>query len=58
MTEDPIVDEIHRIREQLLEEYGGFDGYMEHLKVLQEELAGRIVTREPRPPVTTDRKIS
>ena len=58
MAEDPIVEEIHRIREQLLEEYGGFDGYVEHLKVLQEELKDRVVTREPRRPATTERKIS
>jgi hypothetical protein len=58
MAEDPIIEEIHRVREQLLEEHGGFDGYLEHLKVLQEELKGRIVTREPRQPLATDRKIS
>lgn len=58
MAEDPIVEEIHRVREQLLKEHGGLAGYLEHLKVLQEELKDRIVTREPRQPVATDRKIS
>lgn len=46
MAEDPIVQEIHRIREQLLEQYGGFDGYMKHVEELQEELKDRIVSRE------------
>jgi hypothetical protein len=50
MVEDPIVEEIHRIREQLLERYGGSDGYMKHIEELQEELKDRIVSREPRRP--------
>jgi hypothetical protein len=53
MPEDPIVAEIHKIREELLEQYGGFDGYVEHLKELQQQLKDRLVTREPRPPATT-----
>jgi len=58
MADDPIVEEIHKIREELLEEYGGFDGYVKHLKEVQEELKDRLVTREPRPPITTTRKVS
>jgi hypothetical protein len=45
MTEDPIVQEIHKIREELLEQYGGFDGYVKHIGELQEELKDRIVSR-------------
>jgi hypothetical protein len=51
MAEDPIVEEIHRIREQLLERYGGSDGYRKHIEELQQELKDRIVSREPRRPV-------
>lgn len=58
MAEDPIVEEMHKIREELLEEHGGFDGYLNHLDALQRELKDRIVTREPRRPVTTNRRIS
>jgi hypothetical protein len=58
MTEDPIVQEIHKIREDLLEQYGGFDGYMKHIEDLQQELKERIVPREPRPPVAPTRKVS
>ena len=58
MTDDPIVREIHKIREELLEQYGGFDGYIKHLEELQEELKDRIVSREPRPPVVPRRKVS
>jgi hypothetical protein len=28
---DPIVDEVHRTRARLLEEYGGWEGYCKHL---------------------------
>jgi hypothetical protein len=58
MAEDPIVEEIHRIREELLAQYGGIDGYLKHLEELQEELKDRVVTRAARPPVTTSRKVS
>ena len=58
MVEDPIVKEIHEIREALLEQYGGFDGYMKHIEELQHELKDRIVSREPRPPAAPTRKVS
>lgn len=58
MPEDPIVEEIHKIREELLEQYGGFDGYMKHIEKLQEELKDRMVTRDPRPPATPSCKVS
>jgi hypothetical protein len=58
MVEDPIVEELHKIREKLLEEHGGLDGYFEHLQALQEELKDRIVTGEPRRPAVINRKIS
>jgi hypothetical protein len=58
MAGDPIIDEIHKIREHLLEQYVGLDGYFEHLKEVQEELKDRIVTREPRRPIVTEHKIS
>lgn len=57
MIEDPIVNEIHKIREELLEQYGGFDGYMKHIEELQQELKDRIVTRQARPPVASTRKV-
>jgi hypothetical protein len=58
MIKDPIVDEIHRIREELLAEHGGMDGYMRHLETLRAELEDRIVRREPRKPQTAKRKVS
>lgn len=58
MAEDPIVKEIHHIREELLEEYGGIDGYMKHIEELQHTLGNRMVRREPRPPAAPNRKVS
>jgi hypothetical protein len=58
MIKDPIVEEIHKAREELLEQYGGFDGYMKHVEELQQQLKDRIVSREPRPPAAPTRKVS
>jgi len=55
--DDPIVAEVHATREGLLAQYGGSEGYAEHLRQLEIELADRL-TRAPRPPVTTHRKAS
>ena len=51
MIKDPIVEEIHNIREALLAQYGGLDGYMRHLEELRVEFKDRIVHRQPRRPV-------
>jgi hypothetical protein len=51
MPKDPIVEEVHEIRQALLEEHGGMDGYMRHIEELQATLKDRLVRREPRKPV-------
>lgn len=51
MPDDPVVEEIHQIRRNLLEEYGGMDGYVRHIKELEAEMKDRVVRREPRKPV-------
>lgn len=56
--DDPIVKEVHETRERLLEKYGGPEGYAEHLRQLEKELEAHVVSREPRKPVTSRRKIS
>ena len=32
MVEDPIVEELHKIREEMLVEYGGLEGLVKHLR--------------------------
>ena len=56
--EDPIVEEVRQTRARLLEKYGGAEGYAEHLRKLETELADRLITREPRTPIRTHRKVS
>jgi len=47
--EDPIVEEVHQTRAKLLEKYGGLEGYKEHLRELETQLADRLGKRDPRP---------
>ena len=58
MTKDPVVEEIHRVREELLAEHGGMDGYMKHIQQLQAELHDRVVRRQPRKPARVNQKAS
>jgi hypothetical protein len=58
MVKDPIVEEIHRIREELLIEHGGLGGYIQHLEEMKAEIKDRLVRLEPRKPVITHRKAS
>jgi hypothetical protein len=58
MIEDPIVEELHKIREAMLDEFGGLEGLVEHVRQIQAEMPDRVVTLPPRPPVMTTRKIS
>ncbi len=47
MTDDPIVEEIHRIRDQMLAESGGdFEKYMDRIREAQEQDRDRLVTKE------------
>ena len=58
MIEDPIVEELHKIREEMLAEHGGLEGLVKHLRELQAEMPERIVRLQPKPPIETRRKIS
>lgn len=47
MLNDPIVEEIHQIREKLLAQYGGdMDKYLDHLKEAEKQHQDRLVTKE------------
>jgi hypothetical protein len=56
--DDPIVEEVHQTRAKLLQKYGGAAGYAQHLKELEATLGDRVVSREPKPPIKTHRKVS
>ena len=40
---DPIVEEVRKIREELLEEHKGFDGFISYLKKMEKLHRKRIV---------------
>ena len=58
MTEDPVVEELHKIREEMLAEHGGLEGLVKHLRKVQTEMPERVVRLNPKPPIPTKRKIS
>jgi hypothetical protein len=58
MTEDPVVEELHRIREEMLEQHGGLEGLVRHLREMQAQMPDRVVTLEPKAPIQTKKKIS
>ena len=58
MPDDPVVEELHQIREKLLLEHGGLEGYVAHLREMQTSMKTPVVTRPPKTPTVTKRKIS
>lgn len=58
MIEDPIVEELHKIRKEMLAEHGGLEGLVKHLQEMQAETPQRVVRLDPKRPVAVHRKIS
>ena len=58
MIDDPIVEEVHQTRERLLTEYGGIEGLRTEFRAIEDELKDRVVRRQPRTPVETNRRVS
>ena len=46
---DPILDEIWRVREELLKRYGGIDGYFKHLQAMDRARARKTSARRRKP---------
>ena len=42
MSEDIFVDEVRRVRAELIKRYGGLDGWMDHLQEMDRERAARL----------------
>ena len=57
MIDDPIVEEVYRTRERLLDEHGGIDGLRAEFRAIEEELKERVVRLQPRRPRETNRKV-
>lgn len=59
MIRDPIVEEIHRIREKLLAECGGdLERLMDQLEAAERHETGRLVSEVPKPDGKPKRKRS
>jgi hypothetical protein len=56
MSRDVIVDEVRRVREELVKRYGGLDGWIEHLQEMDRERARSAKRRTRRKLPTNGRK--
>lgn len=65
MKEDVIVAEVRRVREKLLKQYGGFEGYMDHIQELDairlkkidaREAKKQAIAKKPKPKSTRSKK--
>lgn len=57
MTNDPIVQEVRRIRHEIEQECNHDpDRYYQHLKSLQKKYPGRMIRRGPKPLITGKKK--
>jgi hypothetical protein len=43
---DPIVEEVWKSREQLLEQHGGLEGFLEYIRKQEQEHPERLVIKE------------
>jgi transcription-repair coupling factor (superfamily II helicase) len=56
---DPIVDEVRRVREELIQRYGGIDGYFKHLQAMDRARLFKAKQKRQRTAAkTTSKKIS
>ena len=51
MVEDPIIEELHKIREEMLVEHGGLEGLVKYLREIQAEMPERVVKLDPKVPM-------
>jgi len=65
MKEDVIVAEVRRVREKLIKQYGGFEGYMDHIqemdairlkKMEAREVKKETIAKKPKPKTTRSKK--
>ena len=56
MSADVIVDEVRRVRDELVKRYGGLDGWIEHLQAMDRERAGKMQRPTPKKTVGNGRK--
>ena len=58
MIDDPVVEEVHKTRERILEEYGSSAALLPDLREIEREFKDRVVRLQPRTPTEPARKAS
>jgi hypothetical protein len=53
---DVIVEEVRRVREELIKSFGGINGYFQHCQSLDRASAGRRKPRKRKQPLSGSRK--
>ncbi len=56
MKGDEIVDEVRRVRDELVKRYGGLNGWIEHLQTIDTERARKGKRRTGKKPSSNGRK--
>lgn len=56
MSEDIFVDEVRRVREELIERHGGLDGWIQHLQEMDRERARKVKPRPKKKPASVAKK--
>ncbi len=57
MSGDVIVDEVRRVRDRLVQRYGGLDGWIEHLQEMDRERARKAKKRSAKTTPSNGRKV-
>lgn len=55
---DVIVEEVRRIRDELIQRFGGIEGYFQHCQALDRASAARRKPRRRKQPLAASRKIT
>ena len=45
MSVDPIVDEVRRVRDELVKKHGGLDGWIDHLQTMDQSRVSKAAKR-------------
>ena len=56
MSADVIVDQVRRVRDELVKRYGGLDGWIDHLQAMDRERAGKMQRPTAKKRVSNGRK--
>jgi hypothetical protein len=56
MSADVIVDEVRRVRDELVKRYGGLDGWIDHLQAMDRDRASKTQRPTTRKVVSKERK--